>query len=130
MRALKYPFTLDKFGVVYTTVDPGQIYLDRLLTLLSTHVGQRPMLQAYGTDFTNALFQNENKFGPAVQTAVSTAISKWMTDVKLISVDVENFDEFGTATLLVVIQIPDGSLLQSTVKTSIFNSDGTITGQA
>ena len=40
MKGIRYPFTLDKFGVVNSTTNLGEIYLDRLVTLLSTHVGQ------------------------------------------------------------------------------------------
>ena len=126
MKAIKYPFTLDKFGVVNSTTDPGAIYLDRLVTLLSTHVGQRPVLRDYGTDFSTALFENENRFTPAVKAAVITAVQRWMPDVKLININVAGLNEFGIANVEVYIQIPDGTIVNTVVQSGIFKSDGTI----
>lgn len=127
MKAIRYPFTLNAFGVVNSTEDPGYIYLDRLVTLLSTHIGQRPMYQEYGTDFGSALFENESNFSLAVDSAVSTAVKRWMPDVKLVSVSVKSFDNDGIATLSVSIQIPTGRILQTNIRSAVFRADGTIT---
>ena len=126
MKGIRYPFTLDKFGVVNSTTNLGEIYLDRLVTLLSTHIGQRPMAVTYGTDFSKALFENENQFGPAVKAAVTTAIKTWMTDVNLVSIEVGAIGDDGVAELHITIQLPDGELMDGTIKSSIFNINGTV----
>ena len=54
MKAISFPFTLDPFGVVETTSSQTKIYQDRVLTLLSTAVGERPMRPTYGTDVARA----------------------------------------------------------------------------
>lgn len=127
MKAIKYPFTLSSFGVVNTTSDIEQIYLDRLLTLLSTHIGQRPVLQEYGTDFGRALFETEGVFNSAVESAISTAVKRWMPDVKLLTVSVDGFEEDGIARLTVSIQIPNGQVLDTPIKSGVFKSNGIIT---
>lgn len=130
MNAINYPFSLDAYGTLQSTSDQGKIWQDRLLTLLSTHIGQRPILTEYGTDFSRALFENENNFGKAVKTAVTTAVGKWMPEVKLITVDIFGVDHDGIASLKVSIQLPNDQVLETTIKSAIFKSDGTITRQA
>jgi hypothetical protein len=56
---VSYPFTLDTIGIVKSTDLVSKIYEDRLLTLLSTQVGQRPMRPTYGVDLSRAFFENE-----------------------------------------------------------------------
>jgi hypothetical protein len=41
MKAISYRFRLDDYGRIYMTTDPKKIWMDRVLTLLSTVVGQR-----------------------------------------------------------------------------------------
>lgn len=127
MKAIKYPFTLNAFGVLKSTQDPGTIYLDKLLTLLSTHIGQRPMYPSYGTDFGAALFENEGNVQRAVQTCVSTAVKRWLPEVKLLDISAATFDGDGKATFSVSIQIPTGAVVESVIRTGVFKSDGTIT---
>jgi len=43
MKAISFPFTLDPFGKTTSTTDQRKIYQDKVLTLLSTAVGERPM---------------------------------------------------------------------------------------
>ena len=47
---IAYPFKLSFLGELQGTEEPVKVYTDRLLTLLSTSPGQRPMLPEYGTD--------------------------------------------------------------------------------
>jgi phage baseplate assembly protein W len=84
--AINYPYTLDPVGVVATTDQSSKIWLDRLLTLLSTNVGQRPMLTSYGTDLMRALFENENVLDTAIKQAVNTAVTVWLPEIKISSI--------------------------------------------
>jgi len=129
MKSIKYPLTLDKYGVISATEDLGSIYLDRLVTLLSTHIGQRPMYPEYGTDFGTALFENEGRIQQSVEAAVNTAVKRWMPDVKLIRVSSAIFDRDGKATLDVSIQIPNGTVVQTVIRTAVFRANGTITAE-
>ena len=55
MTYVLYPFALDNSGKVETTADSSKAYLDRITTLLSTTVGQRPMAQDYGLNLATIL---------------------------------------------------------------------------
>jgi phage baseplate assembly protein W len=126
-KAIAYPYTLDGFGVVKPTTDVNKIYLDRVLTLLSTNVGQRPILTEYGTDIEAALFENENNFESAINQAIRQAMARWIPDVQVADIKVGVPDQDGIAQVNVTLVMPDSTLTSLTVSTSNFGADGTIT---
>ncbi len=124
--SIRYPFTLDPFGKNISTVNTSKIYLDRLLTLLSTNVGQRPMLPEYGTDIGYALFENEGNFFSAVNSAILTAVKRWIPQVTVSKVDVTDIGEDGYATVVVTIDLPNATTTTLTINSAIFGTDGQI----
>lgn len=126
MRAINFPFTLDPFGKVGTVTTESKIYLDRLLTLLSTQVGQRPMLPEYGTDIAKALFENEEDFFLAARTAITDAVSTWLPELRIDKLELENLDEQGFANIKVIVELPDAKITSITVNTAIFGANGMI----
>lgn len=127
MSAISYPFTLDGLGVLQSTSDPRKIYLDRLLTLLSTSPGQRPMLPEYGTDVLLALYENDNVVETAISQAIKSAVSIWMPEIDVENVRVSIPDEAGSVEVEIIIKLPNSTLTTLTVSSAIFNIDGTIT---
>lgn len=127
MSAISYPFTLDGLGVLQSTSDPKKIYLDRLLTLLSTSPGQRPMLPEYGTDVLLALYENDNVVETAISQAIKSAVSIWMPEIDVENVRVSIPDEAGSVEVEIIIKLPNSTLTTLTVSSAIFNIDGTIT---
>jgi phage baseplate assembly protein W len=125
-RALAFPYTLDAVGVVDAATVANKIYLDRVLTLLSTNIGQRPMLPSYGTDLDKALFENENNFGPAVQQAIGEAIKTWLPDVIVQDIQISELDA-GVGNVQVTLELPGNTLTTLNISTSTFSYDGTIT---
>lgn len=134
MRAIAYPYTVDVSGEVLSATSSGKIYLDRLATLMSTSIGQRPMLQSYGVDLKRALFENEYihdggeviYFKKAVEQAIRESINTWMKDVEIEQIDVEAPGEDGTSTIRVVILVPGDEQVSLTTTTAIFGYDGTV----
>ena len=126
-KAIAYPYTLDGFGVVKPTIDVNKIYLDRVLTLLSTNIGQRPILQDYGTDIESALFENQNDFEAAVNQAIRQAIARWIPDIQISEIKVGLPDQDGIGQVGITLIMPDSTLTSLTVSTSNFGADGTIT---
>lgn len=125
--AISYPFTLDSVGVVEPTEVVTKIYLDRVLTLLSTNIGQRPMLQDYGTNVMRALFENDNDFPAAVDQAIRQAVGIWIPEISINQITISPPGEDGTATVDIVIELPNSLLTSLSINTAIFNIDGTIT---
>lgn len=126
VRAIKYPFTLDSFGKNASTINTAKIYLDRLLTLLSTNIGQRPMLPEYGTDLGYALFENEGEFPAAVRSAITTAVKRWIPQVTVSQIEIVDIGEDGYATVIVTIDLPNATTTSLTVNTAVFGADGQI----
>lgn len=125
--AINYPFTLDPVGVVATTDRANKIWLDRLLTLLSTNVGQRPMLTSYGTDLMRALFENENVLDAAVKQAVNTAVTVWLPEIKISSISTVLPEYGGQAQVTITVILPDSTIKTLDVSSALFSSDGTVT---
>jgi len=127
VSAISYPFTLDSLGVLNSTSDPRKVYLDRLLTLLSTSPTQRPMLPDYGTDVLQALYENGNNLETSISQAVKKAVAVWMPAINLQQVLVSVPDEDGIAEVEIIIKLPNDLITTLSISTAIFNIDGTIT---
>lgn len=126
-KALSFPYTLSPAGVAQYTESATKIYLDRVLTLLSFYVGQRPMQPTYGVDWSRTLFENDGDAKIAVPIAISEAIAKWIPEVSVTSVEFsgENFD--GMLNVIVSLKLPDDTLTSLTINTSTINYNGTTT---
>ena len=116
MKAISFPFTLDPFGVVETTSSQTKIYQDRVLTLLSTAVGERPMRPTYGTDVARAMFENQNDAKKAIDQAIRSAIDTWIPEVEVDAVNVNTFDDSGKVGVTVNVVLPDLESGPSVVK--------------
>ena len=125
--AIRYPFTLNN-GKVEATYSPTKLYTDRVLTLLSTNIGQRPILQGYGANLDYALFENDNDLALAVKSAASEAIKKWIPQISVASINVSSLNSDGTAEVEIIINLPDDSTSSVSVNTSSFGYYGTVTG--
>lgn len=126
MSTISYPFTLSPLGVLESTENPIKVYTDRLLTLLSTSPGQRPMLPEYGTDVLRALYENDNQIELSINQAVRSAVAVWIPEIEIEEINVTLPDEDGTALVEILIQLPNSTLTTLSVSTALFNLDGTI----
>jgi len=127
MKAISFPFTLDPFGVVDSTTDQTKIYQDRVLTLLSTTVGERPMRPTYGTDVARAMFENQSDAKKAVDQAIRTAISTWIPEVEVNAVNVNTFDDSGKVSVEVNVVLPDFTSTTVNVLSTTLNPNGSTT---
>jgi phage baseplate assembly protein W len=126
VSTISYPFTLSPLGVLESTENPIKVYTDRLLTLLSTSPGQRPMLPEYGTDVLRALYENDNQLELSISQAVRTAVAVWIPEITIEEINVTLPDEDGSASVEILVQLPNSTLTTLSVSTAIFNVDGTI----
>ena len=127
MKAISFPFTLDPFGVVNTTTGQEKIYQDRVLTLLSTTVGERPMRATYGTDIASALFETQGDAEKAAETAIRTAMRTWLPEVTIERIDLKSIDDAGRLQVNLSLVLPDYSSTAVTVYTTTLNPDGSTT---
>ena len=126
VNAISYPFELDVFGVVKTTDNQTKIYTDRLVTLLSTTAGERPMRPGYGTNVASALFENENDFKKAVNIEIRGAVQSWIPELTIQKIQVLNISEDGKANVEVSVVLPDFTSTTIRVSSATLNPNGTV----
>lgn len=125
--SIAYPYTLDPNGLVSTAGSSTKLYLDRVLTLVSTYIGQRPMMPDYGVDWSGALFENDNEARVAIPIAIRAAVAKWIPEIEISKVNV-NFDELeGIENVTLELMLPNDTVTTLNISTATFNMDGTVT---
>jgi phage baseplate assembly protein W len=85
------------------------------------------MKPTYGVDWGRTLFENDGDAKIAIPIAISEAVSKWIPEVTVTSVEFsgENFD--GVVNVIVSLQLPDDTLTALTINTGLINYNGTTT---
>ena len=127
MKAIAFPFTLDPFGKTTSSTNQKKIYQDRVLTLLSTAVGERPMRPNYGTNIGTAMFENQGKIEKAVNDAIRSAISKWLPELTVNKINIVGFLDTGAVTVEINVTLPDFTEDSITVVSTTLNPDATTT---
>ena len=127
-KALSFPYTISPAGVPQYTESATKIYLDRVLTLLSFYVGQRPMEPKYGVDWSRVLFENDSDSQIAIPIAISEAILKWIQQVSVTDVEFSGVSADGTQNVIVSLKLPDDTLTSLTINTGTINYNGTVAG--
>jgi len=123
--SIAYPYTIDPNGLVSATSNSTKLYLDKVLTLVSTYMGQRPMMPDYGVDWSGALFENDNVARVAIP--IRGAVAKWIPEVQVSDVNI-NFDELeGIENVTLGLLLPDNTFSTLNINTATFNMDGTVT---
>jgi phage baseplate assembly protein W len=125
--AISFPYSVDPTGRVASTTSTAKIYLDRVLTLLSVNIGQRPMLPSYGVDWSKALFESDGDSQAAISLAIQEAISTWIPEVGVISISITSDVTSGTENITITLRLPDNTVSNLAVNSSTLNYDGTIT---
>jgi phage baseplate assembly protein W len=127
MIAISFPYTFDPFGVVDTSSDQTKIYQDRILTLLSTIKGERPMRPTYGTDVAKAMFENQGNAKKSIDQAIRSAIAQWIPEVEIANVNVTLFDESGRVGVEVNVVLPDFTSTTVNILSTTLNPDASTT---
>jgi phage baseplate assembly protein W len=127
MKAISFPFTLDPFGKVISTTTQEKIYQDRVLTLLSTSIGERPMRPTYGTNIAAAMFENQGKIDAAINEAIRSAIGTWIPELTVEKVVVTGFLEDGQVAVELNVTLPDFTTSNIKVLSTTLNPDATTT---
>lgn len=126
-QAISFPYTVSPSGVVQSTESASKIYLDKVLTLLSFYVGQRPMQPTYGVDWSRVLFENDSDAKVAIPIAIAEAVSKWIPQVSVTSVEFIGENTDGTENVVVSLKLPDDTLTSLAINTGVINYSGTTT---
>jgi len=125
VKAIRFPFEIDKSGKIVSTTNSIKIYQDRVLTLLSTVVYQRPMMPEYGVDIARSLYETMDNLYGSIGEAITRAIGYSLPYIKLqdVLIDLNSPIETGT-NVTVLIALPDGSASEVNVASSTFLPNG------
>ena len=129
MKAIKFPFQFDSFGRIISTSDSDTIYRERVLTLISTVVLNRPMNPTYGTDVPRAIYENGGDASNAIPTAVNRAIAQYLPSVKVASIDITGPNETGEMSIDILVELPSGTQTSITAPYSALSSSGVSLGE-
>lgn len=123
--AINYPFIIDVDGVVKKTTSTSKIYLDRIVTLLSTNIGQRPFYPDYGVDWSTSFFENENVASLAIPNAIRLAVARWIPEVSIEEIKLPALTD-GVQAVNISVRLPSGSLTSLMIDTKVFGYEGTM----
>lgn len=129
MIAIKFPFTFDStYGTVVHTTDDNTIYTDRVRTLLSTAVFQRPMQPGYGVDIYRSLYECGHDYKVAIREAITTGIYTHIPEVKIYSMNIVSGGAEGTVSIELDLEYPTGKVNTTIVSDAFLLADGTVAG--
>lgn len=126
MRAIKYPFRINEFGRVEATNDFGKLYLDRVITLVSTIVNQRFMSSEYGVNYRKSLYENGGAFQKAMEEAIREAVAIWLPEITISSYISTAPNSEGVSQITMLIAVPNGKTLSLTFQTFTVDEDGNL----
>lgn len=129
MKTINYPFTLDVLGKITTTQDDSKIYLDRILTLLSTPSFFRPMRPRYGTNIFRALYETGHDYEQAVREAILRAMSLYLPQIIVDNISILDPDESGNSNVEISFIFPDNTRSEILINSKNLNPDGTEIGE-
>ena len=127
LYSINFPYTFDPAGVLENNRSASKMYLDRVVTLLSTNIRQRPMLLEYGVDWSTALFENDQDATAAIPAAIGAAMDRWLPDIKLTDIKLISNGFDGIVNVELTLTLPNNAVSNLTLTTSNFYLDGTIT---
>lgn len=128
MIAVEHPFRFDPLGRIITTSDTNKIYLDRLMTILSTQVYQRVMRPTYGTDISRALYESGQIYSDSVKESINRAVAQFLPTLSIVSVTVGDIDYSGSSVVEILVSFPDGTINTVAVNSKNLLNDGTVIG--
>jgi len=126
VKAIRFPFEIDKSGKIISTEIATKIYQDRVLTLLSTVVYQRPMMPGYGVDIARSLYETMGNMYSSIGESISRAMGYSLPYIKLKDVQIDSSSpsvETGI-NVTVLIELPNGSASEVNVNSSTFLPSG------
>ena len=127
LYSINFPYTFDPEGVLENNRSASKMYLDRVVTLLSTNIGQRPMLLDYGVDWSTSLFENDQDAILAIPEAIGSAMDRWLPDIQIQDIRLNSDENNGVVKVFLTLILPNNNVANLTISTSNFFLDGTIT---
>jgi len=128
--SIAFPFTLDNGGRIRTSNDYTDLYMGKIRSVISTAVLQKPMDPLFGFDMGRSLYENMGSFLPAVREAIYRAINGYLPEINIVDIQfvpIQDAD-YPQYTANILVSLPNGADGSIAINSSIFSSNGTISG--
>lgn len=109
MKAISVPFRFDGYGKVATSTSASKVWAGRVRSVMGTATGQRVMRPDFGSDLPNNLFDVSLSAPGFIEATVSTAASRWLPDLTVTTVEVEDEDT-NDISVSVTYEIPESQI--------------------
>lgn len=119
MTYLSWPMRVGPDGRIRTARTAEEVWSDRLSMLVCARMGERVMRGDYGTQVTNALFENGID---DPESAIRNAVSKWIPALVVEKVDVSQSE--AAYRVVVTFTTPEGKSLTNEVSIAVPGEGG------
>lgn len=90
--AISFPFRIDEFGKVATTISEEKIWADRVRSVVGTTIGERVFRADFGTIIASQMFESAEIVEETIRSEISRAFSKYLSSLTLSDVFI-TFDD-------------------------------------
>jgi phage baseplate assembly protein W len=87
-KAITLPFSFDSTGAVSHSTDQKKILQDRVVLVVMTKLNERVMRPTFGSEASNALFENIDSAANMIRQTIGAAFSNWLKGLLLTNVEI------------------------------------------
>lgn len=105
--ALSYPFRLDDYGNIATTVDQGKIWADRVRSVIGTVIGERVMRPTFGTKTAYASWETRSAMETLVRKEIERGFYLLLPLLTVVDISFGFNDAENIISANITYQLPD-----------------------
>lgn len=105
--AIALPFTIDSFGKVVKATTQEKIWADRVRSVIGTSLRERVMRPTFGCSVSDSLFGSVDETRQDISSQIEDAFSKFLPDLELVEVIVNESPEQGKMEVEIVYNLPN-----------------------
>jgi hypothetical protein len=121
--AISLPFRISLSGSVESTTDQGQIWSDRVTTVLGTAFSERVQRYYFGSKIHQEVFMTEGEASTGVSDEIGITFANYLPLLRLGSVDTEFNSSEGTLNVRVNYRLPNNAYQSTNLGTIVLNGN-------
>lgn len=123
-KAISLPFSFDSDGGITFSEDPKKIWQDRVVITVMTSLGERVMRPTFGSNASQATFENMEAAIAIVKDAISVAFGTWLPQLTLVNVIGKVDESENTLFIEIVYRFGQGVTDSVSVAAAVINRAG------
>lgn len=105
--ALSYPFRLDDYGNIATTVDQTKIWADRVRSVIGTVIGERVMRPTFGTKVAYASWETRTAMETIVRKEIERGFYLLLPLLTVVDITFDFNDTENIVSASITYELPD-----------------------